>query len=578
MRHDGTAASDAVPAGPAADCLDAPRLAAWAAAAAARLAVARERLDAANVYPVADGDTGANLLATWDAAVAGLPAGPPARAGDLAQALARGAAAAARGNSGVLLAQWLHGVARVWAGREQLAGADLADGLAAGAQAARDALQTPVEGTLLSVAESAALAAVAVVRRSGAPPTPQDVLAAALAAADRELAATPQRLPLLGRAGVVDAGAAGWLEVLRALAVTAGVPDVPAADERPPAATEVPGAALPAAAPAPPRSTGAVAEPELELVFRLTPADAAALDGLRRRWSAVATSLVVTAPRTGGGGAGGGPVTVHLHTRRPGPVLSDAYAAGPVEDLAVTVLPESGVGHDLSGRAVVAVADGPGLAAVFAAAGAVVSRCRPRQVAVEPASPVAVDQLVAAVEATGAAEVILLPNDSEVVAVAEQAAEVVRRTSGRHVLTVPTRSMLQGLSALAVASGRPFADEVVAMSAAAAATRTAVVAVAPVDAMTSAGLCHAGDVLGLLEDDVAVIGDDVEAVTAELLERLLGPGGELITVVTGGGAPEGVPAGLADRLRRRVRELHPFAEFVEYAGGPENCLVLLGVE
>jgi hypothetical protein len=104
------------------------------------------------------------------------------------------------------------------------------------------------------------------------------------------------------------------------------------------------------------------------------------------------------------------------------------------------------------------------------------------------------------------------------------------------------------------------------------------VAVAPVDAMTSAGLCHAGDVLGLLEDDVAVIGDDVEAVTAELLERLLGPGGELITVVTGGGAPEGVPAGLADRLRRRVRELHPFAEFVEYAGGPENCLVLLGVE
>jgi hypothetical protein len=143
------------------------------------------------------------------------------------------------------------------------------------------------------------------------------------------------------------------------------------------------------------------------------------------------------------------------------------------------------------------------------------------------------------------------------------------------VAVVPTRSVLQGLAALAVADAeRPFADDVASMAEAAGSTRWAEVTTAVRESVTSAGICRPGDVLGLLEGDVVLIGGDVEQVGGELLRRMLLGGGELVTIVTG----EQAAPGVADRLGEQVEKAHPAVEVVHYAGGQPHYPLLLGVE
>jgi dihydroxyacetone kinase-like predicted kinase len=178
------------------------------------------------------------------------------------------------------------------------------------------------------------------------------------------------------------------------------------------------------------------------------------------------------------------------------------------------------------------------------------------------------------VRAAGAAEVVLLPNDANMLAVASAAASAARE-EGYHVAVVPTRSVVQGLAALAVAdAGRPFEDDVAAMAEAAGSTRFGEVTLAVREAVTMAGICRPGDVLGLLEGDVALLGADLEAVALELVDRMLAGGGELVTVVTGDDAP----AGAGERLRATVEHSHPAVEVVVYDGGQPHFPLLLGVE
>ena len=185
---------------------------------------------------------------------------------------------------------------------------------------------------------------------------------------------------------------------------------------------------------------------------------------------------------------------------------------------------------------------------------------------------VSADQIFAEVMASASAEVVVLPNDAGLSAVAARAATRARET-GREVGVVATRSPVQGLAAIAVADpGRRFGDDVIAMAEAAAATRWAEVTIAEQEALTSAGRCQPGDVLGSAEGDVVVIGGDLAAVSCDLLDRLLSAGGEMATLVVG---PDDALGGV---VCRHLATQHPTIEVTRYGGGPDGILLQVGVE
>ncbi|NEA81886.1 dihydroxyacetone kinase, partial [Actinospica acidiphila] len=191
-----------------------------------------------------------------------------------------------------------------------------------------------------------------------------------------------------------------------------------------------------------------------------------------------------------------------------------------------------------------------------------------------PGEPPASGELVQAVRRAHAREVVLLPNDAELRHTAAAAAEQVR-AEGVRVALIPTRSAVQGIAALAVHEPeRRFDEDVVAMTSAAGATRYAEVTVAERQSWTMAGICQAGDVLGLVDGDVAVIGQDLTETALAVLDRMLAAGGELVTLVVGDGAPESV----AERLQTRVREAYLAVDTVVHHGGRQGSVLLIGVE
>ena len=226
-------------------------------------------------------------------------------------------------------------------------------------------------------------------------------------------------------------------------------------------------------------------------------------------------------------------------------------------------VPAPGGPPDPELRATVVVAAGDGLTAIFAAEGATVVGRNP-----------SIAEILAAVSATGAGRVVLLPNDANTHAVARSAAQEAA-AAGVRVSVVPTRSPVQALAALAVRdTGRSFDDEVIAMAEAAGACRYGEVCTASREALTVAGRCLPGDLLGLVDGEVHVIGSDLEQVCRKLLDRLLGGGGELVTLVLGADAP----AELEGRLRGHVTGQWPFVELNSYAGGQPRYHLLVGVE
>jgi dihydroxyacetone kinase-like predicted kinase len=225
------------------------------------------------------------------------------------------------------------------------------------------------------------------------------------------------------------------------------------------------------------------------------------------------------------------------------------------------------VGRTRSGRTVVASAAGPGVADLFTEAGAAVVTSQPYR---RPST----GQLLEAVLATGAGEVILLPNDPDSVATAEAASRLAAEEKGVRVAVVPTHAQVQGLAALAVHEpGRTFEQDVLAMTAAARHARSGAVTVAAKRAITTAGPCEPGDVLGAIEGDFVVVGGDVFAVAVEVLERLLGGGGELVTLLAGEGGGD-----LAHRCAEHICAHHPTVDVVVYDGGQERYPLLVAVE
>ena len=521
------------------------------------LSSAREEIDALNVYPVPDGDTGTNMFLTVAAARDAIREVASDDLSTVLAAYSRGALLGARGNSGVILSQLVGALLRRLAEDDGSSNAAaFADGMRLAADAAYAAVGKPVEGTMLTVARAAAEAAAA--EAANAPEHLADVVTAAATGAREALERTPDQLPVLRDAGVVDAGGRGLCVILDA-ADTALTGRRPVEPLRQPIPT--PQAALP---------TDDLTEdgPAYEVMYLLDATDDD-IPALRARLGDLGDSLVVV--------GGEGLWNVHVHTDDVGAAVEAGIDAGRPRRIRVTHFAEQvtrareerAARAALSGRAVVAVAAGAGLADLFAQAGAEVIRGGPGR---RPSA----GELLAAIEATSAAEVIVLPNDPDSVGVAEAAAHAAEESGEVHVVVIPTRAQVQGLAALACHEpARALDADVVAMTSAARGTRHGAVTVAARRAMTSAGPCEPGDILGVVQGDFVVVGADPCDVAVEVLGRLLGGGGELVTVVAGG--DDGDRA-LAERCEQWVRAEHPGVDVLTYDGGQERYDLLLAVE
>ncbi|MEV8525511.1 MULTISPECIES: DAK2 domain-containing protein [unclassified Streptomyces] len=535
--------------------LDAVAVRSWCALALEALGRDREAIDAINVYPVADGDTGTNLYLTMESAAQAVEAvfaaypQPPVYAGvpdtaDVVRAMAHGALLGARGNSGTILAQLLRGMAEVVAKGD----AELAPALRRAASAAYLAVAHPVEGTVLSVATAAAEAAENASENAGG--NAAAVAQAAYAGARDALDATPAQLAVLGRAGVVDAGGRGLVTVLGALVeALSGEAPVVRHEARVPVPVQDCAAEVAGVGPA------------FEVIYLLD-ADDAAVDRLRDRLDRLGDSLVVV--------GGDGLWNVHVHVDDAGAAVEAGVEAGRPHRIRITHFEQPATvapPREQVQRAVVAVVPGEGLAGLCAEAGATTVLARPGEA---PAS----GELVEAIRRAHAREVVLLPNDAELRHTAAAAVEQAR-AEGIRVALIPTRSAVQGIAALAVhAPERRFDEDVVAMTSAAGATRHAELAVAERQSWTTAGICQAGDVLGLIDGDVAVIGHDLAHTARTVLDRMLAAGGELVTLVLA----TDTPPGLAATLESHVRESHLAVDTVVYEGGHQAVPLLIGVE
>ncbi|MDR7300751.1 DAK2 domain-containing protein [Haloactinomyces albus] len=571
--------------------LDGAAVRQWAELSVTALAGDREAIDRINVYPVADNDTGTNLLQTMRSAVAAIEAGPETPESVLG-ALARGALTGARGNSGMLLSQMLRGLAEEPGGVSAMDGSMIRGALERAESRAIRAVAEPRAGTLLSVLHSAVQAA----REAGTDlPT---VVRAATEASVRALDETTRQLPVLQAAGVVDAGGRGLVVLLDMLHAVVRDGERLAAEQR----LSLQGRSESA----PVTSPGHESAYSYEVMYLLSGACSDDTVRLQETLSRLGDCVSVVGDGSvacAGSGIGadgeswvdGESWAVHVHCDDIGAAIESGIELGRVHGIRVTrfadqvpgavstpiptdnptdnpagtagtraVVPRRAAG---TGAVVLACARSEALAALFRSEGACV-------LMIDSHRAPGTDDMIAAIIATKAAHVLVLPNDEMLMPIAEEAAG--RAVGdGREVVVVPSASPVQGLAALAVHDpDRRTAEDAVALAEAAAATRRGELIVTVRQALTWVGYCQPGDVLGLADGEVVLIGDNLVTAACELVDRMLTAGGELVTALVDDHAPDS----LAEEFARHLHRAHPEVEFHCHRAGNLAAVLLLGVE
>ena len=524
------------------------------------LAANKEEINRLNVFPVPDGDTGTNMLLTLEAALQAGKAADSGHAGEVAQAVYRGALMGARGNSGVIFSQCLRGVADALADSAEISVGGLARALRAAADSSYAALQEPQEGTMLTVARDTAEACEALAPDGEI----GEMLATAVAAAERSVARTPQLLDVLRDAGVVDAGGQGlWLLLEGARRYAAGEP-----------VAEV---ALPTGERALLPEIAAVTETLYGYCTGFL-VSGAALDVMEMR-QAVAErgdSVVVVGDED--------LVRVHVHTENPGDVLALARGAGHLHRIEIfnmddqyERLQSAQADGDLPGieappaapaetraQCVVAVADGAGLREIYEEMGATV-------VSGGPTMNPSTQDIHRAIEAANARHVFVLPNDKNVILAAEQTREMT--DSVVHVL--PTFSMAQGIAALmAYQEGQEPDENEAAMQEVAAGTPYGAVTLATRDATVDGVAVAQGQWLALANNRVCAADDDLDAALAAAIARMGPEAAELLTCYFGVDAAEDEAQALSERLGVKF----PALEIEVVFGGQPHYPYLLTLE
>jgi fatty acid kinase len=521
-------------------------------AALSSLETSRGRIDDLNVYPVPDGDTGTNLTLTVRAVADAVAEAEAADRPALAHAVARAALMGARGNSGVILSQIVRGAADVLA--ESTNGIDpplTARALRGASDAAYRAVRRPVEGTMLSVIRELAEEAE---RRAIEPEPLGDLLVELVRHGEDAVARTPEQLDVLREAGVVDAGGAGLVELLRGLAGA------------------VSGETLPAApvTPAPSGSDAVHLEPSRYRYCTtfVVEGDALDRDALETQLEPLGDSLVVVGDETA--------LKVHVHTDDPGAALSLGTAAGTIEGVEIANMHEqqerrerrlSLVPPARAKSGVVAVVAGEGNRLLFETLAEPVGTIR--VVAGGQSANPSTAEIVAALEALDADEAVVLPNNPNVRLAAQHAAEHAELPAE----VVPTDSIPAGLAALVAYDGaRGAAENVAEMAAAAAAVATGEVTRASRDVALNGLAIRRGDWLGLAGGEPVAGGTDFVEVALGVVTRLLAEPRALLTMLTGAEPPP------LDGLLERLASSRPELEVEVHEGGQPHYPLWLGAE
>jgi hypothetical protein len=525
-----------------------------------------------NVYPVPDGDTGTNMARTLDAVVAEL---------DLADheleptcnAISHGSLMGARGNSGVILSQILRGLVGTLKDATDLTATKVAEGLKAASAAAYQAVLKPIEGTILTVVRESAEAAT-VAAADGA--SLVGMLRAARAAGKTALDNTPELLPVLKDAGVVDAGGAGYLLFLdSALYVVDGEP-LPDPDEGDGPSLEQ----LEVVSRRHAMDGGVdVSELRYEVMYFVDLLDER-IQEFKESWGEIGDSIVVV--------GGDGLWNCHVHTNDIGAAIESAlkldgrpkqirvtdlfeemaeeHAAREAAIRAVPVRTGAGFGLPAVTCGVVAVASGDGLAELFGQLG--VQGVVTGGQTLNPSTA----ELLAAVEAVNADQVVVLPNNKNIIPVAEQLDALTTKV----VRVVPTTSMPAALAALVLYDPEADADvNFEEMADGAQSVATGEITRAVRDTNSDAGAITAGDWIGLVRGDgIVAVSGSLDGAACALLDHLITPGREIVTVITGGEAD----AGHTDALLAWIAEHRPEVQVEVHRGGQPLYPYLFGVE
>ena len=518
-------------------------------------------INALNVFPVPDGDTGTNMLLTLEAAVRAAQGSRAQTAGELLREAARGALMGARGNSGVILYQVFAGLAEGAIGEWTINGAALARGLTAGTRLAYQAVLNPVEGTMLTVlremGQAATEAAQSDTRIASA-------LLAARQAAIQTVRRTPELLEILRQAGVVDAGGQGLAVIVDALAAFAT------------------GSEPLIELPEMPLAAGRIAE-SMAFLDRLDElhgeeafgyctnfvlmGEDIPLDEFRQRIQQLGASAVIVGDRR--------TLKVHVHTERPGLVLEAALTFGELHAVRIDnmnvqtreLLAEREAARErarVSPIGVVAVARGEGLVRAFEGLGATV-------VPGGPTMNPSTEDILSAIERLPQDQVIVLPNDPNIIPTAQQAI----RLTHKQACVVPSRSVQQGIAALAALSfAEDLEENVQAMSEALQRVRSLAVTQATRDVAIDGVEVKRGQYIGLLDDRLVVATDDLSCAVTALLDQADPSSFELLTIFTGAGTARAELESLVERIRARW----PALEIEIVAGGQPHYPLLLSLE
>ncbi len=526
---------------------------------AAQLEKNREAVDALNVFPVPDGDTGTNMSLTMMSASREVNSKDFVHAGEAAAAIAKGALRGARGNSGVILSQLFRGFSRALEGIEKITPMQFAKALKAGADMAYKAVMKPKEGTILTVAR--VIADEAIKQAQSAPDDYDALMRVILSSGENILSRTQEMLPVLKQAGVVDAGGRGLLCIYTGYAAALGGEHIELA---PAGSTEAPHAEF---------NDDHESLEEIkfayctEFLIQNLRMDAKMTDiaTFRRHLNRIGDCVLVVGDLS--------LVKVHVHTNDPGKALQYGLALGELVNLKIENMVEQHR-QNVAKKArenppkeygMVSVAQGEGFAAILKDLGV--------DVIVEGGQTMnpAIEDLSNAVASVNAKNVFILPNNGNVILAAQQAAEI----SEKNVKVIPTKNVAMGIAAVvAFQPDLSVEDNAANMDEAAQRVRTGMITYAVRDSEFADLHISEGDIIGLHNGKVSVSGKDVHSVAMDLIHSLVTEDDTLITVYYGADTRQED----AEALAKELEQMYPDCDVETHSGGQPLYYYLLSVE
>ena len=533
---------------------------------AALLVQNRESVDALNVFPVPDGDTGSNMSQTISAAIKETNAKRYSSAADVADAVARGALKGARGNSGVILSQILRGIARGLAGHEDVDCALWIQAIRQGANTAYKAVMKPKEGTILTVIR---VIAEDLERSGGKCETLEELFKLLLTSGDAILKKTPEMLPVLKQAGVVDSGGMGLMVIFRGMyaALTGETVEI---EESSGAAQSMPGEYV--------DDHGDLRVEDItfgyctEFIVSHPRPDMKESEvvRLRKRLEKIGDCVLVISDLS--------VVKVHVHTNDPGKAMQYALELGELDAIKVDNMFEEAREREAKRQAaaeaeaaklkdygVVAVALGEGIDRIFQ--DLMVDQIVDGGQTMNPS----IQDLAQAVEATHARNVFILPNNTNIILAAQQASELTEK----NVIVLPTKSVPMGISAmLAFSADMSVEENTAAMTEAAENVHTASITYAVRDTTYEGKEIHQGDIMGMIDNKLSVLGSQVHQVGLDIAEKMVNEDTDLITIYYGSDVSEEDAQKLCDALA----EVYDDCDVELQYGGQPLYYYLIAVE